>query len=256
MPLISPTINWLLTPLSGASHHEIEPWAYWHARLMVLSWSLLLPLGGFAAQFFKVTPKQDWPRILDNKAWWRTHFWVQNIGIGLMTIAAATAALHAVSDAPLATAHHILGWMVAGLGWAQILAGYLRGDKGGPTSPAMRGDHYDMTPRRVVFEYVHKTLGWLALILVLPTTTLGLIIADAPRWMPLVIGSWWMLLIAAFVVLQRQGRCVDTYQAIWGSDLAHPGNRRRPIGWGVIRPLAPGRGFPVLRRQSGTPPRK
>ena len=36
--------------------------------------------------------------------------------------------------------------------------------------------------------------------------------------------------------LQRQGRCIDTYQAIWGPDPRHPGNRLKPVGWGVRRP--------------------
>jgi hypothetical protein len=46
---------------------------------------------------------------------------------------------------------------------------------------------------------------------------------------------WWLVLIAGFVWLQRQGRCIDTYQAIWGPDTAHPGNRIKPIGWGIKR---------------------
>jgi hypothetical protein len=66
-------VEWLLTPISGALGHTIAPWASWHGRLMVLSWSFLLPLGMLAARYFKVTPKQDWPRMLDNKLWWRTH---------------------------------------------------------------------------------------------------------------------------------------------------------------------------------------
>jgi hypothetical protein len=41
---------------------------------------------------------------------------------------------------------------------------------------------------------------------------------------------------AAFARWQRAGRCIDTYQAIWGPDPAHPGNRRPPVGWGVRRP--------------------
>jgi hypothetical protein len=37
------------------------------------------------------------------------------------------------------------------------------------------------------------------------------------------------------VSLQRAGRCIDTYQAIWGLDPDLPGNRRRPIGFGIVR---------------------
>jgi hypothetical protein len=43
------------------------------------------------------------------------------------------------------------------------------------------------------------------------------------------------VLVAAFAVLQIRGRAVDTYQAIWGPDLDLPGNRMKPIGFGVRR---------------------
>ena len=66
---------------------------------------------------------------------------------------------------------------------------------------------------------------------------MGLLIVDAPRWMALILGVWWLILMAAFTRLQAAGRCIDTYQAIWGPDPAHPGNHLRPIGWGVRRPL-------------------
>ncbi|MGA7199891.1 hypothetical protein [Roseiarcus sp.] len=53
--------------------------------------------------------------------------------------------------------------------------------------------------------------------------------------MPLVLALWWMTLLGAAITLQRAGRCLDTYQAIWGPDPSLPGNRRKPIGWGVSR---------------------
>ncbi len=53
-------------------------------------------------------------------------------------------------------------------------------------------------------------------------------------------------MLGVFVVLQRAGRCIDTYQAIWGLDPSLPGNRRRPIGLGIVR----------LRAQlAGAPPK-
>jgi hypothetical protein len=92
-----------------------------------------------------------------------------------------------------------------------------------------------MTPRRVAFETVHKSLGWIAVPFALAATGLGLALVDAPRWMPLVLALWWIALVGAAIALQRAGRCIDTYQAIWGPDPAHPGNERKPIGWGVSR---------------------
>lgn len=80
------------------------------------------------------------------------------------------------------------------------------------------------------------------------TIVLGLTVADAPRWMVLMLVTWWMGLAVAFVRWQRQGRCIDTYQAIWGPDPLHPGNDRAPIGWGVSRYTAA-----TWRERSGAP---
>ena len=49
------------------------------------------------------------------------------------------------------------------------------------------------------------------------------------------MGIWWLAMLGVFIWLQRAGRCVDTYQAIWGLDPNLPGNRRRPIGFGISR---------------------
>jgi hypothetical protein len=64
---------------------------------------------------------------------------------------------------------------------------------------------------------------------------LGLVAADAPRWMALALAVWWLMLGALGWRWQTQGRCIDTYQAIWGPDPMHPGNRVPPLGWGVRR---------------------
>ena len=93
-----------------------------------------------------------------------------------------------------------------------------------------------MTSRRIVFEYIHKYAGYTLLILTVVAISTGLIAADSPRWMPIVMGVWWLLMLCIFLWLQYAGRCVDTYQAIWGPDPSLPGNRRRhPIGLGISR---------------------
>jgi hypothetical protein len=93
-----------------------------------------------------------------------------------------------------------------------------------------------MTPHRVWFERVHKGLGWLAVLAAIGVIAMGLAIADAPRWMALALTAWWLALAGVAWRWQRQGRCIDTYQAIWGPDPSHPGSRLDPIGWGVCRP--------------------
>ena len=102
-----------------------------------------------------------------------------------------------------------------------------------------RGDHYDMTPRRVAFEWSHKLLGYLALVLAVVLAVVaivtGLVQVDAPRWMFLVLAAWWAGLLAWAVRMQRGRGNIDTYQAIWGPDPDHPGAKRKPTGFGVTR---------------------
>ena len=140
--------------------------------------------------------------------------------------------------------HAWLGWSVLACGMLQLLGAHLRGSKGGPTDVrrapdgsviGWHGDHYHMTPRRVMFERVHKTMGYCALLLAAATVSAGLWSADAPRWMWLAIGIWWCGWGLLFWRLQSQQRCIDTYQAIWGPGAEHPGNAREIIGLGVRR---------------------
>lgn len=233
--LQSDLLVWLLLPLSGSNAHEISARISWHARLMVLCWGVALPLGVLVARFFKVMPGQDWPRVLDNPRWWKAHLHGQSWAVLLAGVGVALVWGQAGRASLSAQVHGVLGWTVMGLGVLQALGGMARGSKGGPTDRNLRGDHYDMTPWRNGFERAHKSLGYLALLLATVTLALGLSVADAPRWMALGLALWWMALIAAFVRLQATGRCIDTYQAIWGPDPAHPGNRVAPIGWGIGR---------------------
>ncbi len=229
--------TWWLSPLSGATSHDIAPWTYWHARAMVMAWGVLLPLGILIARYFKVLPSQDWPARLDNKFWWHAHRSLQWAGVLLASLGLCLVWPHGQNESPLGRVHMATGLLVMLLGWLQILGGLLRGSKGGPGEPSLRGDHYDMTPQRIWFERLHKGLGWLSLLLALASMGAGLVLADAPRWMPLLLLLWWGLLAALAWRWQRQGRCIDTYQAIWGPDLQHPGNRLQPIGLGIRRPL-------------------
>ena len=202
---------------------------------MVLCWGVLLPLGVLGARFFKVLPSQNWPTQLDKKAWWHAHLHGQSAAIVMAAIGVALVWTSANGATALARWHGYTGWLVMALGVAQAAAGFARGSKGGQSEPSLRGDHYDMTVRRNRFEITHKSLGYAVLLLAVSTVFMGMVVADAPRWMLLAISLWWLVLTVAFVVLQKQGRCIDTYQAIWGPDANHPGNRIKPIGWGIKR---------------------
>jgi hypothetical protein len=127
--------------------------------------------------------------------------------------------------------------------FGQFLSGWLRGSKGGPTAPAadgsLNGDHYDMTRRRKLFEAAHKSVGYLGLLLSTAAVGSGFWLVNAPRWMPLIWSTWWLMLAAVWVVLQRRDFAVDTYQAIWGPDAQHPGNRLA-TNWGMRRRIPAG----------------
>lgn len=203
---------------------------------MVLGWAVLLPVGALTSRYFKVTPRQRWPQELDNKAWWHAHRGLQWAGVTTMSLGVLLAWGQGSDVGTLARMHAAAGWALVALGWLQVGTGLARGSKGGPTSAELRGDHYDMTAHRVWFERMHKSLGWLAVFAAIGIIALGLVMADAPRWMVLTLTAWWLALGGVAWRWQRQGLCVDTYQAIWGPDPSHPGNRRKPIGWGVRRP--------------------
>lgn len=228
-------LEWMLRPLSGAATHSIEPAVYWHARLMVLAWGICLPLGALIARYFKIRPQQDWPAVLDDKAWWHGHRLFQYSGVVAMTVGLVLVWGYSDQSSAAIWLHALLGWAVLVAGWLQMLGGIARGSKGGPTDAQMRGDHYDMTTWRLVFEHIHKRLGWTAIVLTIPTTLIGLAIANAPRWMVMVMLLWWVGLALLGFALQRRGLCIDTYQAIWGVDPSMPGLRRPVTGWGVKR---------------------
>lgn len=227
-------MEWLLAPIDPGRAHLVDAAVAWHARLMVLAWAILLPLGVMIARFFKITRGQNWPAQCDNRFWWLSHLGLQYLG-GILMVLASVILIGSHGARGLASLHGVLGYALLGFGALQYLGGWLRGSKGGPTEPNLHGDHYDMTPRRVAFEYLHKALGYLALALSVATILTGLWHANGPRWMWLVLGAWWGFWLFAFGYFQRQGRAFDTYQAIWGPSLRHPGNQRAPIGWGIVR---------------------
>lgn len=220
-------LEWLLAPIDPGRAHAVDFAISWHGRLMVLGWGVLAPLGVLVARFLKVTPRQNWPVQSDNQFWWISHrtaqytaFVLTAIGIILIVRANPTA-----STTPSLWLHQLMGWTITGFGAAQITSGWLRGSKGGPTDPAgLRGDHYDMTRRRIIFERFHKIMGYSVLTVAALTILSGMWQANAPGWMWIVVLGWWAALITVACVLQKKGMAMGSYQAIWGPDQRHPGN--------------------------------
>ena len=204
----------------------------WHGAMTLLAWLVLLPAGALVARFYKVLPRQDFPAVRDSRVWWRAHLLLQYGGTALAGAGLWTAwdALDGVWD--WSNPHAALGLAVMGLCVMQVVSGWLRGTKGGPTGihadpadPATwRGDHYDMTRRRLVFESWHKRAGYLAFVLALPTIWLGAGLIGAPWWVQALPVLSVAAFLAAFVRLTRLGRRVDTWTAIWGPSVP-PGPR-------------------------------
>lgn len=244
MSTLDDTIAWLLTPISGSAEHVIAANVAWHGRLMVLAWAFIIPAAIVVTRYFKITPRQRWPLQLDNPFWFVTHRRLGNFAMAVATLAVALVLFAGHPFRFSGSVHAWLGWAVFLLGWAQIGGAYLRGTHGGPVDSFTRerrppeqwpGDHFSLTRRRIVFEYVHKIAGYAALVLCIAAIFTGLLHADAPRWMWALIALWWVVMAVAFMVMQRRIGCIDTYQAIWGLDRSLPGYRRRPIGVGITR---------------------
>lgn len=231
-------LEWLLSPIDPTRAHEISTGLSWHARIMVLAWGIMSPTAILVARFYKVTPKQSWPEELDNRTWWKTHWMTQTLVL-LFTFLALGLIISDTQHSVQAKLHVICGYAVIIFGILQGCSGIFRGSKGGPTARgrdgSVRGDHYDMTPWRLAFERLHKSVGYIILALVAYTIPSGMWASNAPVWMFLSIGLFWICLLVGFVVLQTRGYAIETYQAIWGPDQEHPGNQQPARGWGVRR---------------------
>lgn len=228
-------LDWLTRSIDPNREHNVAAISAWHARIMVLAWGVLLPLGVVIARFFKVWPGQNWPQELDRREWWRGHLILQWSGAIIALAGVLLMLIWSDSDTYESDSfwHRLFGWITLSCLLIQVIGGLVRGSTGGPTYPAadgsMRGDHYDMTTRRKVFEHIHKSIGYLALLSGCIAIVAGLWVLNAPRWMWIIILGWWFILIICVAIFQRKGLAIDTYQAIWGPDSCHPGNRHDAV---------------------------
>ena len=196
--MLAELLRWLATPISGASDHAIAMALAWHGRLMVLAMGLLMPPSIIVARFFKVMPRQDWPRELDNPFWFITHRRWGHVAGAIAVIGVGFVLAERGWQSPLHNVHAAAGWLVVLLVLVQVIGAWLRGTHGGPVDPFTRkrrprqlwpGDHFSMTSRRVIFEYVHKAAGYLLLALTVLALCTGLgrcATLDASRFGPLV----------------------------------------------------------------------
>ena len=199
-----------------------------HAALMVAAWAGLLPAGALVARYFKVTRAQAFPRELDNQFWWNWHRRLQYAGVGLSLLGAV--AILRFTGGDFGTTHGRLGLLLVLLSLAQVAGGALRGTKGGPTDgdadpdrpETWRGDHFDMTRHRLLFEGAHKLLGWGMLALAAVTVVLGVALLGMPDGVMIAVGGAYVVLVLGALDAVKDGRRIDTYVAIWGPRLRSP----------------------------------
>lgn len=206
-----------------------------HGVIMAACWGILIPVSIVITRFFKVMPGQDYPAVTDAKFWMRSHRALSTLVIWGGT-AGALLPVWALGGITLASTHGQWGAAVIVLGWLQLAIAMSRGTHGGPwglgnpermvlPKAQWRGDHYDMTRRRRIFEALHINPGhatWAAglVAVFLGIDQLGL---DWP-W-PTALAGFLGVLAVASVKFTRDGRRVPTYQAIWGVGEEHPGNK-------------------------------
>lgn len=214
-----------------------------HAALMLTAWGFLIPVGGVVARYFKVTPGQDFPRVVENLTWWRWHRGLQYTGMAVSM--AALGAILLETGGRFDTLHGRCGLAVLTLGWVQLVSALMRGTKGGPTDTranpedpsTWRGDHYDMTPKRRAFEAWHKPAGWVVILLANVTVLLGVHLVGTPAWLLFIVACLQVGACLSLVDGRARSRWVDTYASLWGTDLRHPGNRLKPTQMTAPSPL-------------------
>jgi hypothetical protein len=228
-------VQWLLAPIVSATVLGREPAYMVHGALMIVSMVLCLPIGAVIARYFKVTPKQNWPIELDSKFWWYCHLVFSYLGLFASILAmAAIFSTWRVFDletvSRLNTAqllHLVIGWATLLLCCFIIFTAWFRGTKGGPGEKNIRGDHYDLTPRRLLFESIHKKSSYLFFLLCIFCIGGGLLLIGAKGWMLVVLAFLFLCSVLWIMRLELKGRRIPSYPATWGLRPEHPGNRRR-----------------------------
>jgi hypothetical protein len=228
-------LQWLRAPLYITPTLSASGVQKAHAWLMLFGVVLCLPISSLIARYFKVTRRQNWPIVLDSKFWWYSHLTLTYCGmaIALFAVVIFRDELKILDvdrlkrlGAPQLI-HFLLGWIALMLGVVITVTAWFRGTKGGPNDKQLRGDHYDLTPKRLRFESFHKSASYVFLLLGLAAAGFGLAAAGLPRWSLAPFAFGILALLGLAIRWELKGRNIPSYQAAFGLKLEHPGNRRR-----------------------------
>lgn len=211
-------------------------WDY-HAYLMVGIWFVLVPLCIVAIRFGK--PKPSLYGItkkigVTNPLWWWFTFHKLGLYLAVILSLGGVALALTVSQGFSGSMHAIFGILTVVLGCLQVVSSWFRGRHGGryyatadPEDPdTWRGDHYNMTTRRRLFEAYHKTAGYLAMLCAAGAVGSGLMQFHLPvlAGILLVVAGG---LFVLWMILTYQGHQHDGYRAVFGYGLEHPYNEDR-----------------------------
>lgn len=211
-------------------------WTY-HAFLMFGIWFVLVPLCIISIRFFKPRPStygiQTKIKLTNIRWWWfNVHKYGLFLAIGLSLAGVAVALV--VSKGFSGSVHSLFGIMTVILGCLQVGSALLRGTHGGryynnadPDDPTTwRGDHFDMTPRRRMFEAYHKNAGYFTGFFAVGAVASGLMQYPISALMVLALVVAF-LFFALWVVLEHKGLKYDGYRAVFGINPEHPHNKAR-----------------------------
>lgn len=211
-------------------------WNY-HAILMFAVWIVLVPFCITVMRFHKPPPSAK-GIIRDVSLWHREwlFFSVHKFGLFLAMLLAlgGTGFALFVSGGFSGSIHAYFGLLTVLMGAGQIVSSQFRGTRGGkyrvgadPNDPATwQGDQYSRTPKRRIFEAVHKTSGYFTMLFAFGAIGSGLMQYNMPILTAVFIGLS-IALCCAWAIYDYKGRNYDGYRVAHGYEREHPYNKER-----------------------------
>ena len=150
--------------ITGGVDNSLQKRYYAHASLMLIGWGWLIPSGAILARFLKHRP-----------IWFHLHRAVQSLGLlsALIGFIIALKNFETLdSSTNMGYNHAVMGVVTMALGLFQPINGLVR--------PHAAEDGDDKTSARVAWEFVHKGLGYAAIVLAIVTVGLGTTLLPDP----------------------------------------------------------------------------
>lgn len=210
----------------------------YHGILMYIIWIILIPIGIIAIRYGKPMPSpygiQEKLNLSNYHKWWQffIHKYLLYTAVGILL--AGTAAMLIFRGFSGASVHSLFGIATVVLAVLQIASSLLRGTHGGryyskndPNDPSTwKGDHFDMTLRRRLFEAFHKNVGYFACFFAVASVASGLMRHPIPALVVVMVVTV-LGIMAVCLVLEYKGFKYDTYRSVFGTNPDLPFNKVR-----------------------------